>query len=65
MIPFHHAEDGIFEGGLFYPPTQKTTPACRNACLPTGKHFGEQARALAVGLHECSWFKGCCSGNPL
>jgi hypothetical protein len=33
--------------------------------LPTGKHFGEQARALAVGLHECSWFKGCCSGNPL
>ena len=28
---------------LFYPPTQKATPACRNACLPTGKHFGVEA----------------------
>jgi len=38
----------IVDGGLcqIYPPTQKATPACRNACLPTGKHFGVQARSL-------------------
>ena len=24
-------------------------PAYRNACLPTGRHFGVQARALARG----------------
>jgi hypothetical protein len=29
-----------------YPPTQKTTPACRNA-----GHFGVQARPMAVD--EC------------
>ena len=25
------------------------TPACRNACLPTGRHLGVQARGLARG----------------
>ena len=34
-----------------YPPTQKTMPACRYACLSTGRHFGVQAWALPVD--EC------------
>ena len=37
-----------FLGRVIYPPTQKTTPTCRNACLPTGRHFEVQARALPV-----------------
>jgi hypothetical protein len=41
---------------FFYPPSQKTTPACRNRCLHGGLredvHFGVQARALPVGLHK-------------
>jgi len=24
------------------------TPACRNACLPTGMHFGVQARGVKI-----------------
>jgi len=37
----------------FYPPTQKTTPVCRNYDLPDAwmEHFGVQARALPVD--EC------------
>ena len=37
----------------FYPPTQKTTPACQNSGLPDAliDHFGVQARALPV--NEC------------
>jgi hypothetical protein len=46
-----------------YPPTQKTTPACRNA-----GHFGVQAWDLPVGLHKdgrgiMGIFKGIRTGN--
>ena len=34
-----------------YPPTQKAKPACRNACLPTGRHFGVQVRSLRLWVN--------------
>ena len=42
------------ETKYIYPPTQKTTPACRNTWTKRfgkGRHFGVQARALPVD--EC------------
>jgi len=36
---------------IIYPPTQKATPACRNAFLPEGRHFGVQARSLRPWLN--------------
>ena len=36
----------------FYPPGQKATPACRNAFLPTGRHFGVQTRS-GLAVDEC------------
>jgi hypothetical protein len=43
---------GIKGLSQLYPPAQKTTPVCRNPCLPTGMHFRGQARALTVELQE-------------
>ena len=37
---------------IFFPPTENTTLAYHNACLPTDRHFGVQTRALPVGLHD-------------
>jgi len=40
------------------PRQQKATPACRNACLPIGRHFVVQARAMPVDEYANVW-PGC------
>jgi hypothetical protein len=32
---------------ILLPKSEIATPPCRNACLPTGRHFGVQARSPA------------------
>jgi hypothetical protein len=51
--PFILGPSEVFLTALFYPPTQKTAPACRNSYLPDALmgHFGVLARAVPVD--EC------------
>jgi len=53
---------------ILVPPTHKTTPTCRDACLPTSRHFGVQARALSgdecvIGVCANPEPRYCCFGG--
>ena len=46
-----------FLGRVVYPPTQKATPTCHNACLPTGRHFEVQAALPVDALGHSPWHR--------